>query len=83
MKNSDLISVKCTLHGDSKFVMDIVQYLGERLKFKGDVFKVRRSSDNDIIATMDILGFFCTKKGKLKKAKNFRAECVPDISLFD
>lgn len=81
--DSEYLGVKCTLQGDKEFVIDIVQYIAERLKFKDDIYKVRADGNDEITAIMEIKGFFCNKHGKIKKAKGFRAQCVPNISWLD
>lgn len=83
MNKKDLEKVSCILRGESDFVFDVVEFIGERLKFKGDVVKMKRDSDGQISAYMDILGFYCDKDGNPEIVKDFRAECVPDIGLSD
>ncbi len=80
---NELLTVKCWLSGDKEFVTELVEYLGERVKFKDDVCKMRDEGEEKVSVVVEFLGLFCNRKGKIKRAKGFRPKCVPNISLND
>lgn len=71
--------VQCTLTGNSQFVLDLVGYLAERLKFAENTVRFRTLSNDEEKATFFIEGFFVNDKGKPKRDKGRKVYCFPDI----